>query len=113
MSAYTDIHVGFITEENFKNVKERKPKYDDAIVVSKLRTLFHDHCLVQYHYNNSFNYHIPVDRVPCRFCHEVFGNKTLIYYQGQNRFIFPDYLYHYIRHHNIEIDDQLLEIIKE
>jgi hypothetical protein len=111
MSTYTDIHVGFITDENFKNVKERKTKYDDAITVGKLRTLFYDHCLVQYHYNNSFNYHILNDPVPCRFCHEVFSNKTLIYYQGQTRFIFPEYLYHYIRHHNIEIDAQLLELI--
>ena len=105
MSTYTDIHLGFINDENFKNVKERKIKYDDAITVGKLRTLFQDHCLVQYHYD------ILNDTIPCRFCHEVFSNKTLIYYQGQTRFIFPEYLYHYIRYHNIEIDAQLLELI--
>jgi len=111
MNSYNDIQIGFINEDNFTRIKERKT--NDNIILYKLHKLFHDHCLVQYHYNTSFDYHIVKEPVPCRFCQEIFPNNTLIHYHGHTRFIFPNYLYHYIKHHNIEIDPQLLELVNE
>lgn len=100
MSIYTDIYIGFITEENTKVLK-RTEDYDSLNVI-KLRTFFKDHCLVEYDLENK--------GVLCRFCQEVLPDNSLIYYEGNKRYIFPEYLYHYIRYHNIAIDNQLIEL---
>lgn len=111
MASYTDVYIGFITNENLVQIKKRKNGPTDHLQVRQLHSFFQDHCLVQYCNNNSFDYHLSSDPIPCWFCGQIFSSKKLIYYQGQMRLIFPEYMYHNIRFHNIEIDEKLLEII--
>ena len=100
MNTYSDIYVGFIKEENIKSLKQRK--IYDSLNIIKLGTFFKEHCLVQYNLENK--------GVLCSFCQEVLPDNLLIYYDEQKRYIFPEYLYHYIRYHNIEIDQKLIEL---
>ena len=108
MSAYTDVYIGFITKENIGTVK-RKKENTDVETLNKLYRFFQHHCILQYCYDNSFEYKLCVE--PCWFCEQKFKGKILVYYQGNTRFIFSEYLYHNIRFHQLEVDKQLLEII--
>jgi hypothetical protein len=102
MANYTDVFIGFIDDKS-KFIK-RKKKCTDNVLLNHIYKFLQEYCIIQYVTIEEFH--------NCRFCHEIFRNLQLVYYDGLNRYIFPDYLYHYIKHHEIEIDEKLISILK-
>jgi hypothetical protein len=108
MSRYTDIFVGFIDKDD--TPAARKKGCTDNVMVNRIYIFFKDYCIIQYVENSLTNYTIGNFHY-CRFCNDAFRNVQLVYYDGLTRYIFPDYLYHYIKHHHIQFDEKLITIV--
>jgi hypothetical protein len=102
MSKYTDVYIGYI-DNNYTFIK-RKKKCIDNVLLNRIYTFFKDYCIIQY---------VSIDQFHnCKLCDKIYTNIEYVYYDGLTRYIFPDYLYHYIKTHDIEIDEKLINLIK-
>ena len=108
MSQYTDIFIGFIDKED--TPAARKKGYTDNVMLNRIYIFFKDYCTIQYVENCLTNKTIG-NFHKCRLCNDLFRNVQLVYYDGLTRYIFPHYLYHYIKHHHIQFDEKLITIV--
>jgi len=102
MANYKNIYIGFIDDSS--TIVKRDKKCTDNVLLSHIYTFIHDYCIIQYDI-------IKKDH-NCRLCNITYTNKKHVFYDGYTRYIFPDYLYHYIKNHDIEIDDRLICLLK-
>ena len=102
MSKYTDVYIGYIDDKN--TFTKRKKKCIDNVLLDRIYTFFKEFCIIQYGAVDEFH--------NCKLCDKIYTNIEYIYYDGLTRYIFPVYLYHYIKTHDIEIDKNLISLIK-
>jgi len=102
MSNYNDIYIGHI-DDRYKCIK-RKKKCTDNILLNHIYTFFKDYCIIQYSTIDKFH--------NCKLCDKIYTNIQYVYYDCLTRYIFPDYLYHYIKNHDIEIDEKFICLLK-